>query len=106
MGCLGIVMIRIVVFTLFNSRISARVGNFNPLLCVGSSFLRIAFVGKKEYRSEISTVRICVFFRHATWQDLYDAVRDHFTRLRVIQKKLSVLKLHGFQHIELAALRV
>jgi hypothetical protein len=59
MGCLGFVMIRRVVFSLFNSRISARVvrlashrifsvrqitnspkANFNPLLCVSSSFLR------------------------------------------------------------------
>jgi hypothetical protein len=64
MRCLGFV-IRIVAFTLFNSRIWAKVGrldshktfsvrqitnsprpNFNPLLCVESSFLRFALVAE------------------------------------------------------------
>jgi hypothetical protein len=54
MGCFGFVMIWIVLFTLFNFRLvshrtfsvrqitnSTRT-NFNPLFCLGSSFLRIA----------------------------------------------------------------
>jgi hypothetical protein len=83
MGCLGFVIIRIVVFTLFDYRISARVGrltslkifsvrqitnspraNFNPLLCVGPSFLRIDFDAVPYASSPyLRTIIRCILMR-------------------------------------------
>jgi hypothetical protein len=80
---LGFVMIRIVVFTLFNYHISAgrldshkifsvrqitnsSMANFNFLLCVGSTFLRIVFDAEpytsSPYLSVLRTFR-CIIMR-------------------------------------------
>jgi hypothetical protein len=95
-GGVGLVIIRIVIFTLFNSRISAKVGrlaspntfsvrqitnspnaSFNPLLLVGSSFLRIVCDAEPYASSPYLTVlrttmqyiliRFCWSAPHFVW---------------------------------------